>query len=100
LQQEGESVEDFIYSVHALAQYCSYGSLHDEMVRDWIVVGIHDATLSQKLQMDANLTLEKATKMAHESEAIKKQQRTIRHEESAELNAVRGQKKQAPQKYI
>ena len=33
-QREGESVEDFIYSAHALAQYCSYGDLHDEMVRD------------------------------------------------------------------
>ena len=74
-QQDGESVEEFIYSVHTLAQYCLYGNLHDEMVRDRIVVGIRDASLSQKLQMDPELTLEKATKMVRESEAIKKQQR-------------------------
>jgi len=54
------------------------------------VVGIHDAALSQELQMDADLALEKETTLVHESEAIKKQQRTIRHTESAELNAVRG----------
>jgi len=33
------------------------------MVRDRIVVGIRDAKLSQKLQMDAELSLEKATKL-------------------------------------
>jgi len=62
------------------------------MVRYQIMIGIHDATLSQKLQMDTDLTLAKATKMVCENEATKKQQRTIRHEESAELNAVRGRK--------
>ena len=92
-QREGESVEDFIYSVHALAQYCSYGDLHDKMIRDRIVVGICDAALSQKLQMDPDLTLEKATKMVRESEAVKKQQKTLRSEEAAELNLIKGRGK-------
>ena len=90
-QQEGESVEDFIHSVQALAQHCSYGTLHDQMVRDRIVVGIRDSLLSQKLQMEADLTLEKVTKMVRESEAIKKQQKTIRDklDEAAELDSIR-----------
>ena len=97
-QQDGESVEEFIYSVHTLAQYCSYGNLHDEMVRDRIVVGIRDVSLSQKLQMDPELTLEKATKMVRESEAIKQQQKTLRSEEGVELNLVKGRSKSWHQK--
>ena len=80
-------VKDFIYSVHALAQYCLYDNLHDEMVQNWIIVGIHDAVLSQKLQMDPDLTLEKATKLVRKSEAVNKQQKT---EEAVELNLVKG----------
>ena len=63
LQLENESVEDFIYHVNALADKCVHGQLRDEMVHDRIVVGIRDARLSQKLQMDPDLTLEKATKL-------------------------------------
>ena len=48
------------------------------MVCDWIVVGIRDSKLSQKLQIDAELTLEKATQLVRESETIKLQQATLR----------------------
>ena len=48
------------------------------MVCDRIIIGISDSPLSQKLQMEAGLTLEKATKMVRESEVIKKQQKSIR----------------------
>lgn len=30
--------------------------MRDELIRDRIVVGIHDATLSESLQLDADLT--------------------------------------------
>ena len=43
-----------------LAEHCEYGALHDEMIRDRIVVGIVDSSLSLKLQLDSNLTLKKA----------------------------------------
>jgi len=87
-QQEGESVEDFIYHVNALADHCGYGQLRDEMVRDRIVVGIRDAKLSQKLQMDAELSLEKATKLVRESETIKLQQTTVRPDNTTDVGTV------------
>ena len=76
MQQEGKSAEDFIYHVNALADHCMYSQFRDEMVRDRIVVGIRDAKLSQKLQMDRNVNLEKAAKLVRESKAIKLQQTT------------------------
>ena len=33
-QQEGESVDDFITSLHRLSEYCNYGQLIDEMIQD------------------------------------------------------------------
>ena len=43
------------------------------MIRDRIVVGLMDANLSMKLQMDPELTLNKATTATRQTEAINKQ---------------------------
>ena len=48
------------------------------MIRDRIVVGLLDANLSMKLQMDPELTLDKAVTLARQSEAIKQQQKVVR----------------------
>ena len=73
-QEEEESADSFITALYCLAEHCAYGALHDEMIRDRIVVGLRDANLSMKLQMDPDLTLDKAVAMARQSEAIKQQQ--------------------------
>lgn len=73
-QEENEPVENFITYLHALAKYCNFGALHDEMIRDRIVVGVQDRKLSEKMQLDAKLTFESATAMARQSETVKNQQ--------------------------
>ena len=40
IQQEGESVENFITALYTLSETCNYGGLTNEMIRDRIVVGI------------------------------------------------------------
>ena len=45
-QKEGESVEEYITALYELAETCEYGTLREEMLRDRLVVGIRDATLS------------------------------------------------------
>ena len=77
-QEEGESVDAFITALYGLAEHCGYGNLHDEMVRDRIVVGIRNAALSEKLQLDAELTLEKAVTYVRQSETVKQQQTLLR----------------------
>ena len=49
----------FISNVYALAEHCGYGDLWDELIRDRLVVGICDSKLSEQLQLDADLTLNK-----------------------------------------
>ena len=53
------------------------------MLRDRLVVGIRDAAMSQKLQMDAELTLEKAKKAIRQKEAVYEQQRELLGDGSA-----------------
>ena len=58
-QEEGETREQFITSLYQLVEDCKYGALKDQMIRDRIVVGIRDKVLSQCLQLDPDLTMEK-----------------------------------------
>ncbi|KAL1444696.1 hypothetical protein MTO96_029659, partial [Rhipicephalus appendiculatus] len=60
IQDEGEPMTDFITALHTLAERCDYGDLNDELIRDRIVVGVRDQKLSTKLQLEQDLTLEKA----------------------------------------
>jgi len=77
-QEEGESVDTFITSLYELAEHCGYGDLHNEMIRDRIVVGIRNSALSEKLQLDSKLTLETAVAQVRQSEAVKLQQPLLR----------------------
>jgi len=79
-QLPGESVDDFITSLYGLVEYCEYGELREEMIRDRIVVGLQDASLSVKLQLDPELTLQNAITKVQQYETVKKQQATVRGE--------------------
>ena len=79
-QEGGESVDAFIMDLYALAEHCGYNTLHDEMIRDRLVVGLRDAALLEKLQLDAELTLDKAVTTVRQAEAVKKQQSVLRGE--------------------
>ena len=77
-QQEGEPVDEFITSLYSLIEHCHYGVLRDEMIRDRIVVGIRNTALSEKMQLQSDLDLQKAIKQAREAEASKLQQPLLR----------------------
>ena len=72
------------------------GELKDELIRDRIVVGIRDASLSERLQMDLELVLEKAKTVIQQREAVRKQQVTIKGDrlEAPQLLEAVGQKNQ------
>ena len=79
-QEDGEPVDSFITALYALAEHCGYGELHDQMIRDRIVVGLRDASLSEKLQLDAELTLETAVARVRHAKAVRSQQPLLRGE--------------------
>ncbi|KAL9972717.1 hypothetical protein ACROYT_G019078 [Oculina patagonica] len=55
------------------AEFCEYGPLKDEMIRDRLVVGLKNQKLSE-LKMNASLTQENAIQQASQSESVKKEQ--------------------------
>ena len=59
VQLPDKSVEQFITNLYQLVKHCECGKLKEEMTHDRIVVGIHDSALSEKLQLDSELTLKR-----------------------------------------
>ena len=59
-QLPDKPVEQFIASLYNLAADCNFGELKDELIHDRIVVGIRDASLLERLQMDLELIPGKA----------------------------------------
>ena len=56
VQGPDKPVESLITALHCLVEFCEYGQLKEEMIRDRLVVGLRDMKLSEKLQMNAALT--------------------------------------------
>jgi len=73
-QQSGKSAENSITILHQLMDSCEYGKIKDEMIRNRLVVDIKDDLLSERLQMESNLMLDKAKTLIRQREAVQQQQ--------------------------
>uniref|UniRef100_A0A8L0DQC4 C2H2-type domain-containing protein n=1 Tax=Oncorhynchus mykiss TaxID=8022 RepID=A0A8L0DQC4_ONCMY len=73
-QEAGETADDFISALHCLSEHCGYGALLSEMIRDRLVAGLHDRRLSKQLQIDPELTLDKAVTRIRQTELVKNPQ--------------------------
>ena len=56
-------MDSFITDLYGLARYCNFGALKEE---NCFVLGLQNRELLEKLQLDPNLTLEKATNLARQ----------------------------------
>ena len=97
-QKEGEPVDSFITYLYALAEFCNLGNLRDELIRDRLVVGILDKQLSEKMQLDVDLTLEKATIQVRQKETIRKRQIFLRADSEVKVDYLKS-KQRGPNKY-
>eukprot|EP00731_Ephydatia_muelleri_P000238 Em0001g238a len=87
-QMKGESTEQYLLVLHGLARNCDYGQLREELIRDRIVIGILDKALSKRLQMDPELTLEKASRMVRQSESVREQQLVLKGQKDKDKEGV------------
>ena len=71
-QREGESVEEYVRSLFELSEHAQFAE-KEETIRNRLVLGIQDQELSQKLQLESDLTLDKAVTIAKQHELVKKQ---------------------------
>lgn len=78
-QKEDETAQEYISTIIELAKQCKYRDLENELVRDKLVVGIRDEKLSEKLQLDGTLTLEKAIETITQAERVKNENAELRN---------------------
>ena len=90
-QLEGETAETYIMELYTLAESCEFKTTKEEMIRDRLVVGIRDGSLSERMQMESDLTLERAKQMVRQREAVHEQQEILKNGtfESKDLEEVR-----------
>ena len=87
-QLDGETAEEYITALYGLIETCEYGALKEEMLRDRLVVGIRDTNVSQKLQMNAKLTLEEAKKEVRQREAVREQSQQLQAADSSSHSSM------------
>ncbi|UYV75118.1 K02A2.6-like [Cordylochernes scorpioides] len=95
-QQDGEAVKEYIRVLHKMAENCNCGSQKEEMIRDRIVVGVKNLQLSEKLQLEPNLTLERAIQAACQTECVKQQQTILRSTTTQAANVDQVYEKKLP----
>lgn len=74
-------IDQYITELYLLADNCEFEEKKDDMIRDRLVVGIKDSTLSERLQLDSGLTLEAAKTMIRQREAVHLQQTQLKGDE-------------------
>lgn len=61
IQEDGKLAADFITVLYTLSK--TFGQLNDEIIRYRIIVGVCDKRLSTKLQLENELTFERAVSL-------------------------------------
>ena len=82
-QKPGEPVEQFMQDLHRLAKDCEYSELREQLIRDRIIVGVLDDSLSDRLQSRPDLTLADAVRLARQDEARKQDRVLVRGDKSS-----------------
>ena len=103
VQGSDESIESFLMDLYRLIENCEYGAMEADLLRDKIVVGVRDKKLSEHLQLDEKLTLEKCLAKVRAKELIEKQMSYLNTDATARADAVKstrraGAPKQAKKK--
>ncbi|UYV79391.1 K02A2.6-like [Cordylochernes scorpioides] len=98
IQEDREPVDELITSLYKLADSCEFEGLHEQLIRDRIVVGVRDKALSERMQLYSELTLEKAVKMVRQQESVRQQQVDLQRPSTRQkVNQVKfNSKKQSP----
>ena len=76
-QEAGETFDVFIGDLRRLVRTCQYGTAEESVIRDRIVLGIHDDATRKKLLQTRKLDLPRAIDICRSAEATTRQLKTI-----------------------
>ena len=87
-QEPSESIETYAASLRALAATCAFGTLHDELIRDRIVCGIHNNAVRRKLLQEPKLSLSRCIDLCRATETTTAQVKAMAgHSDDPDLMA-------------
>ena len=69
-QLSKESVDQFITEIHLLAASCEFWAMNEELIGDRLVVGIRHLALSEWLELEPDLILDKAKQLIQQQEVV------------------------------
>ena len=72
-QEANESIDSYVAALNSLAKSCDYGTLQDTLIRDRIVIGIHNNSVRKRLLQESKLTLKSCMDICRASEATAQQ---------------------------
>ena len=72
-QTNEQTIDEFVTELKSRSRHCEFGTLRDSLIRDWIVAGIQDAKVRERLLRETDLTLDEAITICRAAEATKKQ---------------------------
>ncbi|XP_062566348.1 uncharacterized protein K02A2.6-like [Saccostrea cucullata] len=71
-QREGETVNEYVCELKNSSKYCEFGDFLKEALRDRLVCGLRSEAIQKKLLSEADLTFEKAKRIATAMETAEK----------------------------
>lgn len=80
VQTQNEKFDDFVTELLRKSKSCDFGTLHDSLIKDRIVVGVYNDTDREKLLSEEELTLDKAIKICRASEQARSQINSMKNE--------------------
>lgn len=91
VQQESESLNDFVVALKRLASTCEFGNFLKEALRDRFVLGMKNQNVQQKLISKRELTFETACDIAIGMETAKLDSLVLRNQKSTDGGEMAGE---------
>ena len=88
-QKSGESINDYVHALKALASNCEFGTFLNDMLRDRLVVGLKNQKIQRALLGMSKLTFDNAVREANTMEVATKEVSAIQSGQNSTVNDVR-----------
>ncbi|KAG1936303.1 hypothetical protein F2P79_018653, partial [Pimephales promelas] len=83
-----ENIQQYVAALHALSVNCDFGDKGDDMIRDQLLEHLHSDDIRQRLLLEPDLTLQKATSLATQLEAAAEHAKRMMADRDAPVQAV------------
>ncbi|KAK0045371.1 hypothetical protein Bpfe_025234 [Biomphalaria pfeifferi] len=95
IQEDNETINEFITAIKALSEYCNFSPALLESLRDRFVCGLKDVNIQKRLLQEANLTLLTAINIATAMETAKRDAEQIQSNQAQSLHRIQTKKSTA-----